>query len=325
MIEPPDAPNERQRLATLRSLRLLDTPPEERFDRITRLARRLFDVPIALVSLVDAERQWFKSRQGLQACETPRKVSLCGHTILEDRPMIVADASEDERFCDNPLVTGEPHIRFYAGYPLSAPDGSKLGSLCLIDRRARQMSEEDVRSLASLGQMIEAELVALNLATSDALTGLSNLRGFLEIGRHLLAYARSYQHSLQLLYLRLDHLDELHRAHGAACAERTLVEVGQMLQTSFRGSDLIARIGHEEFCVLMSRPEPVAGNPAVRRAEHLLQQLNAERPIDQQVLLRASLVTFAPPRHSSLEEILRDAEQLMKRAAPPAQHYTATG
>jgi GAF domain-containing protein len=159
MITPTLPTNERQRLATLRSLNLLDTPAEERFDRITRLARKLFDVPIALVSLVDVDRQWFKSNQGMNICESPRDTSFCGHTILREDPMVVRDALEDERFRDNPLVTGDPNIRFYAGYPLSAPDGSKLGSLCLIDRRPRTISTEDLATLRELGRLIEAELV----------------------------------------------------------------------------------------------------------------------------------------------------------------------
>src|SRR5277367_6063100 len=105
MISPPLPPNERQRLATLRSLKILDTPAEERFERITRLARRLFDVPIASVSLIDADRQWFKSIQGLDSCESPRSISFCGHTILKEEPLVVPDACADERFRDNPLVT----------------------------------------------------------------------------------------------------------------------------------------------------------------------------------------------------------------------------
>ena len=118
MLEPPLPPDEAMRLAALRSLNILDTPAEERFDRITRLAQRLFDVPIALVSLVDTNRQWFKSCQGLDASETPRSISFCGHAILEDGPLIIEDATKDQRFADNPLVTGPPDIRFYTGQPL---------------------------------------------------------------------------------------------------------------------------------------------------------------------------------------------------------------
>lgn len=134
----PEIPsNEHDRLETLRSLRLLDSPSEERFDRLTWMAQRLFGVPIALVSLVDENRQWFKSCLGLSARETSRDISFCGHTILGDDLLVIPDATLDERFSDNPLVFNNPHIRFYAGCPINAPNGMKLGTLCIIDDRPR--------------------------------------------------------------------------------------------------------------------------------------------------------------------------------------------
>ena len=130
---------ENQRLAALYDYDVLDTPAEACFDRITRLAANHFAVPIALISLVDPVRQWFKSRVGLDASETPREISFCGHAILNDDVMQVEDATLDPRFADNPLVTAAPHIRFYAGAPLIAPGGFRLGTLCIIDRRARSL------------------------------------------------------------------------------------------------------------------------------------------------------------------------------------------
>ncbi|MGH7205018.1 MAG: response regulator [Nitrospiraceae bacterium] len=163
MIKPALPPDEPKRLAILRELHILDTPAEERFDRITRLAQRLFDVPIVLISLVDATRQWFKSRQGLSVSETARDISFCGHAILHESAMVVPDAQLDPRFADNPLVTGEPHIRFYAGQPLASPDGRKLGALCLIDRRPRQMSASDLQTLRDLTILVQNELHASEL------------------------------------------------------------------------------------------------------------------------------------------------------------------
>ena len=123
MLEPIKPPDELDRVAELHNLHLLDTPPEERFDRLTRIAQRLFGVPIALVSLIDHDRQWFKSSQGLDARQTPRNISFCGHAILADGPLVVHDALLDPRFADNPLVTGPLAIRFYAGMPLLGPQG----------------------------------------------------------------------------------------------------------------------------------------------------------------------------------------------------------
>ena len=150
-MQPPAKPrDERTRLETLRSLKLLDTSPSERFDRLTRIARRMFGVPVSLVSLVDDNRQWFKSRQGLDATETPRDISFCGHAILGDDIFIVPDATKDNRFVDNPLVTDDPNIRFYAGVPLVVSNGSKIGTLCIIDEKPREFSEEDLELLRDL-------------------------------------------------------------------------------------------------------------------------------------------------------------------------------
>lgn len=164
MKEPSLPPDEPARLSALHALSILDSPPEERFDRITRFATRLFDVPIALITLVDAERQWFKSCQGLQASETPRSISFCGHTILGDRAMVVPDARLDERFADNPLVAGAPHIRFYAGFPISAPNGSRIGTLCIADYRPRQMDQTQLDTLHELAVWAQHELYSAELA-----------------------------------------------------------------------------------------------------------------------------------------------------------------
>jgi len=158
MLVPAIPPDEERRLQRLRSLELLDTPAEERFDRLTRLACFIFDVPIALVTLVDESRQWFKSHQGLEISESARDISFCGHTILNDDTLVVADARSDLRFADNPLVTGEPGIRFYAGAPIAGEDGYRIGTLCLLDRRARVFSEPERRALRDLADSVMHEM-----------------------------------------------------------------------------------------------------------------------------------------------------------------------
>jgi GAF domain-containing protein len=150
--------NETERLAALYALLILDTPPEQRFDKIVDFAASEFDVPIALLSLIDRERQWFKASIGLDVCETGRDISFCGHAILARDIMVVPDALEDPRFADNPLVTGEPGIRFYAGAPLVLPSGAALGTLCLIDRRPRTLDAMELGILATLRDLAVLEL-----------------------------------------------------------------------------------------------------------------------------------------------------------------------
>ena len=156
---PPEYPeDEALRLNTLRECRLLDTLPEERFDRITRLARQIFHTEIALISLIDEERQWFKSRQGLQAQETHRDISFCGHAILSGDVYVVEDASKDLRFSDNPLVLNAPFIRFYAGAPLHTKNGQRIGTLCIIDSKARILTTQELSALRDLADCVEHEI-----------------------------------------------------------------------------------------------------------------------------------------------------------------------
>jgi sigma-B regulation protein RsbU (phosphoserine phosphatase) len=163
MIPAGPAVNEAERLTDLRALEILDTPSEERFDRIARAATHIFDVPIAYIALVDSDRQWFKAKCGLTVDATGREISFCGHTILQDGPLIIPDAKQDERFWDNPLVVGEPYLRFYAGYPLRGPKGYKVGTLCLADRRPRTLDSRQRTILAELAALAEHELQMVSL------------------------------------------------------------------------------------------------------------------------------------------------------------------
>ena len=166
----PIPPNEEERLATLRSYEILDTPAESAFDSITRLASQILDVPISVVALVDKDRQWFKSLQGEEALlkskavhgaeglQTPRDTSFCSHVILDDEPMVVEDASLDPRFSGNPAVLGQPGIRFFAGVPIKVAEGYNLGSLCLIDLKPRQMTQKQTEILQELALLVVHEL-----------------------------------------------------------------------------------------------------------------------------------------------------------------------
>ena len=161
MITPaafPSPQNETDRLRALRSYKILDTKPEERFDELTQLAAIICGVPISLITLIDADRQWFKSKVGLEISETPRAQAFCTHAIMQPQMFEVPDAAEDARFAANPLVTGNPNIRFYAGAPLATSDGHLLGTMCVLDRKPRTLSAEQKTALEILGRQVVANM-----------------------------------------------------------------------------------------------------------------------------------------------------------------------
>lgn len=163
-VPAPIPPDELQRLAALHALGLLDTPAEERFDRLTRVAAALFDVPIALVSLVDANRQWFKSCVGTDIQESSREVSFCAYAVAEREMLVIPDALRDDRFADNPVVSGPPYVRFYAGAPIFMSDGTCAGTLCVIDGRPRDFTDEDKDRLRDLAAIVQQELLSSSYA-----------------------------------------------------------------------------------------------------------------------------------------------------------------
>jgi len=175
--------NEAQRLAALQEYHILDTAAEQAYDDIVALAAYLCNVPIALITLVDESRTWFKSRLGLNEKETPRDVAFCAHAILQTEPLIVRDALKDRRFSDNALVTGSPHIRLYAGFPLVNPDGFALGTLCVIDRKPRRLSAEQKTAMQALARQVMAllELRRVSAQMAEALEKVKTLHGLLPI------------------------------------------------------------------------------------------------------------------------------------------------
>jgi hypothetical protein len=237
--------NEASRVATLYSLGILDTPREDRFDRYTRITARIFDMPMVLISLVDRNRQWFKSAEGVDIDETPRKISFCGHAILGDSVFEVRNARRDPRFRDNPMVLEPPHVRFYAGAPLEGPDGHKLGTLCIIDSVPRQLSDDEKTMLKNLADMVVAELVRdvdAEIDRSDraaqAITGTEFFKSIpAERGQSVLLFD----------------IDDVLASHDDVNSGISPGEIfAKLLCKYFPTAPSIAHIGDYHFCVLLN-------------------------------------------------------------------------
>jgi diguanylate cyclase (GGDEF)-like protein len=303
--------NEAARLDALRSLSVLDTPGEERFDRLTRMARRMFRVPIALVSLVDENRQWFKSKDGLDACETPRDISFCGHAIHADDIFLINDAWADPRFADNPLVTGPPHVRFYAGCPLRTAGGHKIGTLCIIDTEPRAFDDDDRTAMRDLASVVEDELTAFQTATTDELTRISNRRGFLLLAQYSLNFCARQQQPATLAFIDLDQFKPINDRFGHAEGDRALVAFSEAMRCSFRSTDLFARLGGDEFVVLLSGARKVDADVVIRKFAEVVSAHNAEAGRGYDLKFSAGLVEFQPASHPDIEALLAEGDAQM--------------
>ena len=306
----PMPPDERSRLETLRALNLLDTAPEERFDRLTRMARRMFGVPISLVSLIDANRQWFKSNQGLEASETPRDISFCGHALLGDDILLIPDATLDDRFLDNPLVVDDPNIRFYAGCPLKVLNGSKIGTLCIIDREPRDFSTEDIELLRDLATMAEQEIAAVQLSTLDELTLISNRRGFMTLGQHSLNLGVRAGNASMMVFFDLDGFKDINDRFGHAEGDRALIVFAERMRSVFRDTDVFGRIGGDEFAVLLTGANDAILDEVLARFADAIREYNATAQRGYDLAYSAGRVVHQPD-NGSIETLLAQADALM--------------
>jgi len=242
---------EELRLRQLERFNLLDTPREAVFDRITRLVAAVLDVPIAAVTLVDRDRQWFKSEIGLGVNETPRSQSFCAHAMLGKHPMVVPDALSDPRFSSNPLVLGHPDIRFYVGAPLCAADGTPLGALCGIDTKPRDIGTRELALLDDLANLAMEQLQLRQLATLDGLTGTMRRLPFLASAGRDIALARRRGDGLSCLMIDADYFKSINDQWGHPTGDQVLVRLAEAIASELRFSDTLGRLGGEEFCVFL--------------------------------------------------------------------------
>ena len=308
MIEAQISPDELQRLETLRTLQLLDSAPEERFDRLTRLAKRMFNVPISFVSLIDKERLWCKSVQGMNIVEMPRSTSLCAHAILGDGLFLIPNAKEDERFKDNPLVINDPHIRFYAAYPLKVANGCTMGTLSLIDSKPRNLVPEDQALLKDLASMAEQEIASVQISTLDELTKISNRRGFMSLASHSLNLCKRNHQEASLVLFDLDDFKPINDQFGHAEGDRALIAFSNLLKQEFRGSDVFARIGGDEFIALLIDTGEDKINQILKRFEEATNDYNKKSARGYDLKYSAGFVIKHADETISLDQLIENAD-----------------
>jgi diguanylate cyclase len=327
--------NEAQRLLALQQTDVLGSEPQPVFDRLTRMAALLTEAPIALISLLDENRQWFLSRHGLGATGTSRSVSFCAHAILSDGLLEVPDALQDPRFADNPSVRGAPHVRFYAGVPLRLASGEALGTLCVLDRAPRQLTTAQRETLETLAQSVVSELELRrrlhllrdevqqraraeaslhHLATRDPLTGLTNRSTLRDRLDQQLRLAQRHQQGLGLIVLGLDRFKLINDSLGHDVGDGVLKHTAARLAQTLRESDTVARLGADEFAVLVH--DLVEPDAAMALARKLLKVIAAPIDFDGQPLhtVASAGVALFPPQGGSPELLLRHADLALQAA-----------
>lgn len=266
---PPQPADENVRVEDLKSTHLLNSAPCVSFDNLTQMCQHLFNVEMAAVSLVDSERQWFKSAVGLPLRETARDVSLCAWTIANGDHMLINDTYRDERFNNNPLVVGPPFIRFYSGIPLHSKRGFKLGTLCILHSKPRQMTAEEITTQRFLAIQAEALIEKYELgrlAVTDSLTGIHNRRYFNERAREAVSASARTGAPLSVIVFDIDDFKRVNDNHGHSVGDHALITIAKCVQDQIRKPDIISRVGGEEFHVLL----PDTG---VQGAQHLANRL----------------------------------------------------
>jgi diguanylate cyclase (GGDEF)-like protein len=317
------------RLASVRKLNILDTPLEEKYERLTRMACRMLGVPIAAFTLIDDKRQWFKSIQGLKDSETDIQLSFCAHVAADNKMLLVPDAKTDERFRDHPSVTGGPNIGFYAGCPVHAPDGQAIGSLCAIDNVPREFDADQLQALQDLAPILENEIkmsaltkvqfdllneldAAQRLALIDPMTRLWNRAGMTEIINREWAKALRNKTTLTFVMCDIDHFKKVNDTYGHPVGDEVIQTVGKRLLSALRTEDAIGRMGGEEFLLLMPDCRIGQVRQTVERIrEHIISQpiQTAARPLD--ITISYGVATYTPDGSLTAEEIIKKADDAL--------------
>lgn len=309
---------EMERLAALEQLDLLDAPRDEGFERIVRLIKQIFTVDIGLVSLIDAHRQWYQACSGLSGDEVPREDSFCRYVVDYEEPVIVQDTTKDARFAQHPAVTGEAHIRFYAGVPLMTRAGHIIGTVCAIDRTPRSFSAKDLAILQELAAVAMDRIELLQSAATDSLTEALTRRAFKLEADRLISLALRHQHNLSTIVLDIDRFKSVNDTHGHAAGDEALRAVAATCKANLRAGDLFGRLGGEEFCIVLPHVDR-EGAKAV--AEKMRAAISAQ-PVEGDF---GALTVTASFGISSLSIVTKDIETLLAQADAAMYHAKNSG
>lgn len=302
------------RIAALRRLNVLDTPPERQFDHIVQLVRNVIGVPMAAVSLVDERRQWFKAQRGMAIDGGPRESAFCNHTIRQEAPLVVSDATADARFSASDLVQGAPHIRGYAGVPLTTPDGYNVGALCAIDTNPRTFTPQQVEILVNLAELVCNELELRQIATSDEVTGALSRRGFLAKAVAELEIAARDRSPAAMILLDIDHFKQVNDRHGHPAGDIVLRELVARCAMTLRRSDHIGRIGGEEFAVLLPRTTKAEAILAAERLRTAIARKPFAISADVALPITISLGVASAEDRASVDDWLASADRALYAA-----------
>ncbi len=256
---------EAMRLDALERQQITDTPRDEAFDRVVRLACAALSVPMGAISFIESERQWIKAEQGLGVHETPRDISFCTHALTGDDVMVVEDASRDPRFASNPFVMSRDGIRFYAGAPLTTKEGYKLGTLCVVDRIPRKLHKRERDLLKDMAAIVVSEMELRRRAGTDALTGLYTRRFVDELGMRELIRARRDGESLTAAFIDADKFKSINETYGHPIGDAVLRAIGPACQRALRATDILGRYGGEELVLLLPRTSLRQAMPVLER------------------------------------------------------------
>lgn len=305
---------EAERLAALERLDLLDTPKDEGLERVVRLIKQVFTIDIGLVSLIDAHRQWYKACSGLIADEVPREDSFCRYVVTSEEPVIVPDATNDERFSDHPAVTGESHIRFYAGVPLRTREGHVVGTVCAIDRRPRSFGSRDLVVLEELAGVAMDRMELLQSAATDALTEALTRRAFKEDAEQRIAMALRHETDLHCIVLDVDHFKAVNDTYGHAAGDNVLKAVAATCKEILRAGDVFGRLGGEEFAIILPLADQRAAMVVAEKLRHAIESQTV-RCEEGQLQVTASFgIAGLSIVAKDVEAILAQADAAMYRA-----------